>query len=72
MAMLIELTDRDDGRGVLVNVDRATLINAFVGSVVGSVIHFGADEWVRVSGTLDEIAEKARALGCRVLMKEMT
>jgi hypothetical protein len=68
--MLIELTEIDNGRRVLVNADSVVYVVNLVGEQTGgTLISFGAGSWIKVSENLDEIAEKVQGLGGRVLLK---
>jgi hypothetical protein len=67
--MFIELTDRDSGHRVLVNMARVAGMIASVSEKGGTFVNYDGDYAETVSETLDEIAEKVQALGGRVLLK---
>lgn len=63
MSLWVQLTLKDladpdsEGRAGLVNLERALWMEPYDGDGSGSVLHFGADESVMVSESLEEIVE---------------
>jgi len=63
MSLWVQLTLKDladpdsEGRAGLVNLERALWMEPYDGDGPGSVLHFGANEKVTVSETLEEIVE---------------
>jgi hypothetical protein len=63
MSMWIQLTLKDltdpdsEGRPGLINLERALWMEAYQGEGSGSVLHFGSDESLMVSESLEEIVD---------------
>ncbi len=63
MSLWVQLTLKDladpdsEGRAGLVNLERALWMEPYDGEGTGSVLHFGAEESVMVSESLEEIVE---------------
>jgi hypothetical protein len=63
MSLWVQLTLKDladtesEGRAGLVNLERALWMEPYDGDGAGSVLHFGADESVTVSESLEEIVD---------------
>ncbi len=63
MSLWVQLTLKDladpdsEGRAGLVNLERALWMEPYDGEGTGSVLHFGAEETVMVSESLEEIVE---------------
>jgi hypothetical protein len=63
MSMWVQLTLKDlanpdsEGRPGLVNLERALWMEAYEGEGTGSILHFGPDESIMVSESLEEIVD---------------
>jgi len=63
MSLWVQLTLKDladpeaEGRPGLVNLERALWMESYDAEGTGSVLHFGADETVMVSESLEEIVD---------------
>jgi hypothetical protein len=63
MSLWVQLTLKDladpdsEGRPGLVNLERALWMETYDGDGTGSVLHFGPDDSVMVSESLEEIVE---------------
>jgi hypothetical protein len=63
MSLWVQLTLKDladpdsEGRPGLVNLERALWMESYDSDGTGSVLHFGSDESVMVSESLEEIVE---------------
>jgi hypothetical protein len=63
MSLWVQLTLKDladpdsEGRPGLVNLERALWMESYDSDGTGSVLHFGSDEIVMVSESLEEIVE---------------
>lgn len=63
MSLWVQLTLKDladpdsEGRAGLINLERALWMEPYDGDGAGSVLHFGADESVMVSESLEEIVD---------------
>jgi hypothetical protein len=63
MSLWVQLTLKDladpdsEGRPGLVNLERALWMESYDSDGTGSVLHFGSDESVTVSESLEEIVE---------------